>query len=27
VLLTDALFWFAALYLTAGIVLTLEHGE
>jgi hypothetical protein len=27
VLLTDALFWFAALYLTAGIVLTIEHGE
>ena len=27
VLLTNALFWFAALYLTAGIVLTLEHGE
>jgi Domain of unknown function (DUF4184) len=27
VLLTDALFWFAVLYLTAGIVLTLEHGE
>ena len=27
VLLTDALFWFAALYLTAGIVLTLEHAE
>jgi len=26
VLLTDALFWFAVLYLTAGIVLTLEHG-
>ncbi len=26
VLLTDALAWFAALYLTAGIVLTLEHG-
>jgi hypothetical protein len=25
VLLTDALTWFAALYLTAGIVLTLEH--
>jgi hypothetical protein len=27
VLLTNALPWFAALYLTAGIVLTLEHGE
>jgi hypothetical protein len=27
VLLTNGLFWFAALYLTAGIVLTLEHGE
>jgi hypothetical protein len=26
-LLTNALFWFAALYLTAGIVLTIEHGE
>ena len=26
-LLTNALTWFAALYLTAGIVLTLEHGE
>jgi hypothetical protein len=26
VLLTDGLTWFAALYLTAGIVLTLEHG-
>jgi hypothetical protein len=26
-LLTNALPWFAALYLTAGIVLTLEHGE
>ena len=26
VLLTDAVTWFAALYLTAGIVLTLEHG-
>jgi hypothetical protein len=25
--LTNALAWFAALYLTAGIVLTLEHGE
>jgi Domain of unknown function (DUF4184) len=25
-LLTDGLTWFAALYLTAGIVLTLEHG-
>jgi hypothetical protein len=27
VLLTDTLTWFAVLYLTAGIVLTLEHGE
>jgi hypothetical protein len=27
VLLTNALFWFSALYLTAGIVLTIEHGE
>jgi hypothetical protein len=27
VFLTDALFWFSALYLTAGIVLTIEHGE
>jgi hypothetical protein len=27
VLLTNALPWFAALYLTAGIVLTLEHSE
>jgi hypothetical protein len=27
VFLTHALTWFAALYLTAGIVLTLEHGE
>ena len=26
VLLTDTLAWFAVLYLTAGIVLTLEHG-
>jgi hypothetical protein len=26
-LLTNALFWFSALYLTAGIVLTIEHGE
>jgi hypothetical protein len=26
-LLINALAWFAALYLTAGIVLTLEHGE
>ena len=26
VLLINTLFWFAALYLTAGIVLTLEHG-
>ena len=26
-LLINALFWFGALYLTAGIVLTLEHGE
>jgi Domain of unknown function (DUF4184) len=26
VLLTDTVTWFAALYLTAGIVLTLEHG-
>jgi hypothetical protein len=26
-LLTDTLTWFAVLYLTAGIVLTLEHGE
>jgi len=25
-LLINALFWFGALYLTAGIVLTLEHG-
>jgi hypothetical protein len=27
VLLTETLTWFAVLYLTAGIVLTLEHGE
>ena len=27
VLLIDALTWFAVLYLTAGVVLTLEHGE
>ena len=27
ILLTHTLAWFAALYLTAGIVLTLEHGE
>jgi hypothetical protein len=27
VFLTRALAWFAALYLTAGVVLTLEHGE
>lgn len=27
VLLVNALAWFAALYLTAGIVLALEHGE
>jgi hypothetical protein len=26
ILLTDGVTWFAALYLTAGIVLTLEHG-
>jgi len=26
-LLTDSLRWFAALYLTAGVVLTLEHAE
>jgi len=27
ILLTRTLAWFAGLYLTAGIVLTLEHGE
>ena len=27
VVLTDGVTWFAALYLTAGIVLTLEHGS
>jgi len=27
VLLTNTLTWFAVLYLTAGVVLTLEHGE
>jgi hypothetical protein len=27
ILLTRTVAWFAALYLTAGIVLTLEHGE
>jgi hypothetical protein len=27
ILLTRMLAWFAGLYLTAGIVLTLEHGE
>ncbi len=27
ILCTDSLKWFAVLYLTAGIVLTLEHGE
>jgi len=27
ILLTRTLAWFAVLYLAAGIVLTLEHGE